>query len=431
MKKKIVIVIFMFIMFFVSYLAFDFFQEDTIVLEIGIYSGNEWGVPQIDVYKIYDEAIQLFELKYDNVEVIYRSGTLMEDYSEWLAQKVLKGNEPDVFIVLQEDFNTFSEIGMLEPLSQYIKEEPEFDKNDYYEKALEVGKYNNEQFAIPFEIVPTFMIVNRSLLVKNRLSIPEDQWTLNSFMTISKQLTKDVDNDNIIDQFGSVGYEWDHVYYAENGDFSYGNRAVEIYDENKLKNAIDYTKSLYQLNKGYIVSNKEFSEGLVGFKPFSLAEFRAYKPYPYKVKKYSNFNWGAIPFPVKEDNQSQAKLYTVQLGMSSRTKEKDLSWEFIRFMSSNEIVQQMVWDYTYALPTKISVVNTIYDQHNKSDDILDPEFLKLIIEQSVVEPTFKKYNQIREAMDIRIKVNLLEEKSTQDTIRQVRKDVEDILFDID
>lgn len=433
MKKRrvIVVVIVVFIILIVSYLAFEFFQKETVVLEIGIYSGNEWGVPQIDVYKIYDEAIELFERKYDNVKVVYRSGTLMEDYSEWLAQKVLTGNEPDVFIVLQEDFNTFSEIGMLEPLTKYIEEEPGFSKNDYYEKALEAGNYNDDQFAMPFEIVPTFMIVNQSLLAKNKLSIPKDQWTLDSFMDISEQLTKDVNNDNIIDQFGSVGFEWDHVYYAENGGFSQGNRAVEIYEEKKLKNAIDFTKSLYQLNKGHIVSNKEFSEGLVGFKPFSLAEFRAYKPYPYKVKKYSNFNWGAIPFPVKEDNQSQAKLYTVQLGMSSRTKEKDLSWEFIRFMTSNENVQQMVWDYTYALPTKISVVNTIYDNHNKSDDILDPEFLKLIIEQSVVEPTFKNYNQIREAMDIRIKVNLLEENSTQETIRQVRKDVDDILFDVE
>lgn len=416
---------------FISYLAYDYINEDTIVLEIGLYSGNEWEVPQIDVYKIYDEAIHLFEQEHENVKVVYRSGTLMEDYSEWLAQKVLKGNEPDVFIVLQEDFSTFSEIGMLEPLTRFMKEDPRFRKEEFYEKALKSGNYNDKQFAMPFEIVPTFMIANQSLLAENNLSIPKDQWTLESFMEISEQLTKDLDQDNLIDQFGSVGFEWDHVYYAEKGGFLYGNRAVEIYDEEKLKKAIDFTKSLYQLNKGHIVSNKEFSEGIVGFKPFSLAEFRAYKLYPYKIKKYSDFNWGAIPFPVKENNQSKAKLYTVQLGMSSRTKEKNLSWEFIQFMTSNEKVQQMVWDYTYALPSKISVVKAIYDNRNQSDDILDPDFLELIIQQSFVEPTFKKYNQIRDAMDIRIKVNLLEENSTQDTIRQVRKVVEDILFEVE
>ncbi len=430
MKKKAILLISLLLITIGSYVVYDFFKEETIVLEVGLYSGNEWGVPQIDVYKLYDEAIALFEKEHQNVKVTYRSGTLMEDYSEWLAQKVLQGSEPDVFIVLQEDFNTFSEIGMLESLTPFMKKDLEFSRNDFYEKALKSGNYNDEQFAMPFEIVPTFMIANQSLLAENDLSIPKNSWTLESFMKISERLTKDVNKDNIIDQFGSVGFEWDHVYYAEKGGFSYGSRAVDIYDEKKLKKAIDFTKSLYQLNQGHIVSNKEFSEGRVGFKPFSLAEFRAYKPYPYKIKKYSNFNWGAIPFPVKEYNESQAKLYTVQLGMSSRTKEKKLSWEFIKFMTSNEAVQQMVWDYTYALPSKVSVVNGIYDNREKSDDILDPDFLKLIIEQSVVEPTFKKYNQIRDAMDIRIKVNLLEENSTDDTIRQVRKVVEDILFEV-
>ena len=430
MKKRTTIIVSVLMLIIGSYLTYEYLKDETTVLEIGIYSGNEWGVPQIDVYKIYDEAIALFEKEHENVKVVYRSGTLMEDYSEWLAQKILKGNEPDVFIVLQEDFNTFAEIGMLEPLNDFMKNDNEFYAEDFYEKALKSGTYNDEQFAMPFQIVPTFMIANQSLLTGNNLILPKNSWSLESFMAISKKITKDINNDNMIDQFGSVGYEWDHVYYAEKGDFAQGERAVDVYDEVKLKTAIDFTKALYQLNEGHIVSNKEFSEGLVAFKPFSLAEFRAYKPYPYKIKKYSNFDWSAIPFPVNTDNESQSKLYTVQLGMSSRSKEKKLAWEFINFMASNDQVQQMVWDYTYALPAKRSVVSGIYENQVESDDILDPDFLELIIEQSVVEPTFKKYNRIRDAMDIRIKVNLLEGSSTEDTIRQVRKVVEDILFDV-
>lgn len=431
MKKIIIVTSICLLLSVLIYSTIQYSRDEKITIEIGLYSGNEWGVPQIDVYKIYEEAIKQFEKDNEHVKVVFRSGTLMDDYSEWLAQNVLKGSEPDVFIVLEEDFNTLSDIGMLEPLNPYIEEEAGFSLEDYYAKALEAGNYNGVQFAMPFEIVPTFMIVNKTLLNDTGISFPQNEWTLDKFMDISSRLTKDTDNDMIIDQYGSVGYEWDHAYYAANGDFGAGLKAIDIYDEVKLRSAIDFTKALYQMNQGYIVSNKEFSEGHVGFKPFSLAEFRAYKPYPYRVKKYSNFDWEAIPFPVFEDHQSQAKLYTVQIGMSSRSKEKELSWQFIKLLTSNEDIQQMVWDTTYALPTKISVVERVLSNHNNSDDILDPEFLKRIIEQSVVEPTFKDYNQIREAMNIRIKLNILEEASTQETIRAVRKDVEDILFDIE
>ena len=430
MKKIVLVISILSIILCIIYLFVQHSKKEEITIELGIYSGNKWGVPQIDVYKIYEEAIKQFEKENDHVKVVFRSGTLIEDYSEWLAQKVLKGDEPDVFIVLEEDFNTLSDIGMLEPLNQYMEKEPDFSLEDYYAKALEAGNYDGKQFAMPFEIVPTFMIVNKTLLNDNGIHLPKNAWTLDKFMEISQQLTKDTNNDMVNDQYGAVGYEWDYAYYATNGDFKEGSKAIEIYDEIKLKKAIDFTKSLYQINQGNRLGNKEFSEGNVGFKPFSLAEFRAYKPYPYRIKKYSNFDWEAISFPVFKDHKSQAKLYTVQIGMSSRSKEKQLSWQFIKLLTSDERIQQMVWDMTYALPTKISVVNQIYS-NNDSDEILDPEFLKRIIEQSVVEPTFKEYNQIREAMNMRINLNILEEKSTQETIRAVRKDVDDILFDIE
>lgn len=399
-----------------------------IVIEIGIYSGNEWGVPQIDVYKIYDEAIELFEEQYPGVKVIYRSGTLMEDYSEWLAQKMLLGDEPDVFIVLKEDFNTLAEVGMLESLTPFINESDDFELDDYYTKALEASSYDGEQFGMPFQIVPTFLAVNKTLLSENDLHIPSDDWTMEEHLEMCRALTMDTDNDNVMDQFGTVGYEWDVAYYALNGNFEDSDKAVHMYDEAILKEALDYTKAINNLNLGRVVSSYDFSQGNVGFKSFSLAEFRAYKPYPYKIKKYSNFDWGAISFPRSEGNISKAKLYTVQWGMSSRAKEKSMAWEFIRFMTNDHQVQQMVWDYTYALPTNVNVVNDIYANTDVSDSVLDPQFLKLVIEQSVVEPTFKNYNQIREVMDIRIKVNILEGRSTLEILRNIREDVDETIF---
>jgi len=403
--------------------------KQEIVLEIGLYSGNDWGVPQIDVYKIYDEAIKLFEEKNPGVKVVYRSGTLMEDYSEWLAQKILMGQEPDVFIVLQEDFNTLAEIGMLESFDPLIQQSGNGQLTGFYEKALEAGRYNGQQFGMPFQVVPTFLAVNKSLIEDNGLEIPSDQWTMDDFLTMCTYLTKDIDHDNIIDQFGTVAYDWDNAYYALNGSFVDSEKAVDMYDETILKEALDYTKSINRLSQGYYVSSNDFSQGNVGFKSFSLAEFRAFKPYPYKVKKYSDFDWGVIPFPSSSNSISKAKMYTLQWGMSSRSDNKDLAWKFVQFMTSDPEVQRMVWDYTYALPANVNVVNDIYADLDISDTVLDPEFLSLVIEESVVEPTFKNYNQIREAMDIRIKVNILEDRSTQDIIRDIRKDVDEIIFE--
>ena len=252
-------------------------------------------------------------------------------------------------------------------------------------------------------------------------------WTLDLFLEMCETLTKDTNQDGINDQFGSAGYSWDNTYYANNGTFKDGEKAVDVYDEEKLKKAIEFSKELYSLNNGQSVPPYGFDQGQVGFKTFSLAEFRAYKPYPYKVKKYSDFVWGPISFPGVNYDTSIGKLYTVQWGMSSRTNNKDLAWEFIEFMSNDDQVQRMVWDYTYALPTKIEVTNQACSNDLALSGVLNPEFLELVIEQSVIEPTFKKYQKLIDAMDIRIKVNIMEGKSIQEIIRRVREEADSIL----
>lgn len=400
-------------------------NNQEVVLEFGLYSGNEWGVPQNDVYKIYDEAIEAFEAKHKNVRVVYRSGTLMGDYSEWLAQKILSGKEPDVFLVMKEDFNTLASIGMLENLNDYLKADS-FGAADYYSKALDSGKYDHIQYALPMEIVPTFMIVNKTLLDANEIEMPQADWSVEDFFRICEAMTKDTDGDGLIDQFGVYGYDWDHHYYGAGATFVNGSRAADIYDEQQLTQAIDFTKSLYQLNKGQVVDPHDYDAGTVAFKIFSLDEFRAYKPYPYRIKKYFNFEWETLPFP-RVGSESHSKLYTLQMGMSSRSKHKDLAWEFINYMTNSDEVQEKVWTHTYTLPTKRAVVENIYAKNHADEDILNADFLQGIIEQSVTEPAFKSYTKIKESMDLRISVSVLGDKSTRDTIRALRQDVDEIL----
>ena len=50
----------------------------------------------------------------------YTSGILKSDYSEWLAEKMLQGDVPDLFFVPGDDLLTFAGIGALRPLNNLI-----------------------------------------------------------------------------------------------------------------------------------------------------------------------------------------------------------------------------------------------------------------------------------------------------------------------
>ena len=118
------------------------YRNNTVVLELALYSGNSWGVPQNFAYAIYDKAVEMFEEQYADkgYRVVLRTGTMYKDYSEWFAQLVLKGKEPDIFLIIEEDFTTYAAIGLLEPLDRYI-EKSDLSPDVFFSNALEAGQY--------------------------------------------------------------------------------------------------------------------------------------------------------------------------------------------------------------------------------------------------------------------------------------------------
>ena len=100
----------------VSLTATMYSRARPVELQLGFMAGSYWDAPNGDCYAVIDAAVERFEREHPNVHVTYTSGILKRDYSEWLIDQYLLGSEPDVFLVLPEDFGTLCELGALEPL---------------------------------------------------------------------------------------------------------------------------------------------------------------------------------------------------------------------------------------------------------------------------------------------------------------------------
>jgi len=430
MKKKVKrgYIVILIVLTIVGLYVFDTYNKNEVVeIKFGIYSGNKWKIPHIDTYKIYDEAIALFEKQYPHIKikVTYRSGTLMDDYSEWLAQKIVKGEEPDVFVILEEDFNTYSSIGLLEDLRNFIKEDDTFDQTVFYKKALDSGKYREKQYGLPMGIAPTFMIVNQTLLEKENIEIDKENWTWKAFYTICKAITKDTDANGEIDQFGVYGYEWDDAFYT-NDDALFSDDGLKItLQDKKLYETIEFMKSMHVLNKGAVVKENYFDKGKVAFKTFSLPEYRAYTSDVYRLLRYKNFEWRSIPFPKGVNGESASKLDAMQLGMSSRSKNKGVAWEFMKFLTYDTSIQKKVWQDTYMLPANREVVDTIYSSilNREEKNVLQPEFLNDIIENSYIDPRFKKYQELKDILDQNIFLTIAKDKDISAGITDLKRTI--------
>ena len=161
--------------------GFIYHRSQKIVLTIGIFAGSNWDVPSFDYYKMIDSAIARFEAKHKNVEVKYKSGILKDDYSLWLSNQLLIGDEPDLYMILNEDFNSLAALGALENLDNIIGNDHDFKVDKFYQSALIAGQYQESQYALPYEVNPTLMFVNKTLLEAEGISLPKEDWTLDDF----------------------------------------------------------------------------------------------------------------------------------------------------------------------------------------------------------------------------------------------------------
>lgn len=323
------------------------------ILRIEVYAGSSWDVPNSRENRVLDNIIRQFEKSYPNVKVVYESGIPKKDYDNWLAEKILKGEQADVFMVPENDFSMLASSGAFKSLDSLISKE---EAAAYYPVAYQAGQYQGHSYALPIESNPIMMCVNKDLLEKEGISIPDSNWTLEDLYAICQKVTKDTDGDGLIDQYGITDYTWKQALVAYNGHLKNQN-GVNI-DSVEMHQALSFISKLDSLNQRYKVTSNDFDEGKVAFYPMSLAQYRTYKPYPYHVAKYSRFSWTCIPMPAAKAGIPAAQVKTSLFAMSSKTKQDKLAWEFMKLLCQNQKNQQELFAKSQGTSVLTSVVKS-------------------------------------------------------------------------
>ena len=326
------------------------------VLTVGIFAGSNWGVPHAEPYAIIDRAREKFEAEHPGVRVVYVSGIQREDYAEWLAGQFLRGEEPDVFLLSAEDFALYAEKGALYDLTPLMEGDAAFSAELYEHTAFQNGQYNGRSYALPMENMITLMFVNKTLLAREHLAMPSLAWTWADFLTLSRQITKDTDGDGVPDQFGAYDYTWQQAATANGVRLFRADGQSSYFADPRMEEALRFVKELEETHAGYVVTARDFDMGRVAFRPFTFAEYRTYKPYPWRVKKYSSFEWDCIPLPAGPSGGNISTMDSLLVGMSVRSQRREEAWALMKILSTDPEIQAMVLEKSHALPARRDVL---------------------------------------------------------------------------
>ena len=336
---------------------------------------------------------------------------------------------PDVFMVLDSDFEKFTSLGVTKDLDELIERDGEFHKEDFFSTALNTGRYGGRQYALPYETVPTLMFVNKSLLAKENIPMPKEDWTWEDMYEICRKITKDTDKDGLLDQFGTYNYSWRDAFYTSGGKLYGDNQGQVTFTDSRVLDAVKYIKRLNDLNKGQSVTQEDFNEGGVAFMPLTFAEYRTYKTYPYRIKKYTRFQWDCITFPAGEDGENISKVDALLMGINSRTKHEKLAWEFLKQMTYTEEMQMDVYRYSQGVPALKAVAasmegaNIIQEDMDEGEQVISSTLLCDVIENGIIEPKFLQYQQVMSLADGEVSKILQENKNVDSSMKIFQRTV--------
>ena len=393
------------------------------VLRIGVYAGSSWDVPNSRENKVLDSLIKKFEKTHPHVKVIYESGIPKDDYADWLAEQVLKGEQPDLFMVPENDFSMLASTGALKSLDTLLTDD---ERKTFYPVAYEAGQYQGVSYALPVESNPIMMCVNKDLLEKEGISIPESGWTLEDFYEICKKVTKDTNGDGVVDQYGITDYTWQQALVAYGGHLT-DKSGINV-DSSEMHQALSFMSKLDMLSRHYKVTSNDFDEGRVAFYPMSLAQYRTYKPYPYHVSKYSSFSWTCIPMPTANNQVMGTQVKTSLFAMSSNTSQEKLAWEFMLLLSQDKESQQALFEKSQGTSVLPSVVKSqqsraILQADDFGLDSLTSERLDRMMNRSIIDISLEVDQHTMERMDYLIQ-KAMQNQEIDSSLPSIQKEIE-------
>ncbi|MEK8130562.1 sugar ABC transporter substrate-binding protein [Paenibacillus filicis] len=293
---------------------------------------------------VYQPAIDAFEKKYPHIKVKYVP--LVENDSNETLKKLdmmyASGEDFDVFSLNSTpNFSQRASNGMLEPLDSYISKEGVKYEDEYKAEQMKV---DGKRYSLPGKFGPWLVLLNKAELDKANLPVPSN-WTWDDFREYAKKLTS---GEGANKQYGAHFHSWkDYLllrkYSAASNQGIMNDQGTAVDADNPLmKQSLQLRYDMEYVDKSAtpyqdVITQKipyrdQYFQGKARMVPtgsWMIAEAGGTEKIP------ATFVSAFAPWPT---NNKGDEIYSFggadSLVISAKSKHKQESYEFIRFLST-------------------------------------------------------------------------------------------------
>ncbi len=258
----------------------------------------------------------------------------VEDYQTYLNTKIMSGKAEDIIFNSFLPVTKYSEMGVFEDLSKYISWTPEWTDDNYFMNVLTSAKEDGgEIYLLPY--IAKFDVQGFSgelLSEQPQLENNIKDQSFSARMSVANELYSNTAKNN--------------AYLIQLGELSYANYLIEdafsefIDDQNKTVNikSDKYIKLLEEVKglseENAFGSDVDFYNGEYYYA--AICDYDVQAAY-YELDNSALVSY-SMPMANKDGNISINANNCIALNSSS--KNKNLAWEFIKYILSDEVQSQ-------------------------------------------------------------------------------------------
>lgn len=301
----------------------------------------------------YKEVIARWNEIYPNVKIEVETAP----WDNWTAALQTAALSGQVDILL----HGASVTAVAEPLDSYLEKEPELKSAVSMlavRKNENVASYSDfVTYGMSVTVNPVVAVIDKSILEHYGVEMPDKSWTLEDMKTIAEKCTG---TDPVtgkktygISMIKSSQTEKNYIWAGRamnNPVFEYKDKIKDCtvnFNTDKTKEVLDYVAGFYQY------SNPDYVEGLDLGNAYKeendLAMIIVEEPFnSYNQIKVSGledrFMFLQLPAITggEYDGISASHMGDWNMAICNTSTQKDLAWEFIKFMVTDEVVQDWI-----------------------------------------------------------------------------------------
>lgn len=352
-----------------------------------------------DEKKAYSTAIKKFEEEEDvKVKII---STDADQYATKLQATISGGNMPDVFYVEQSNLMAYIDNGILLDITDEI-EKSDFDLSNVWEYGVNSYRYDGEKvgsgqlYGLPKDVGPFALGYNKTLFQASGIPLPDKDkpYTLEEFVNVSKELTKDSNGDGKLDQWATgfnVTWSLPAIVWSNGGDWINEDKTKVTIDTPEFAEALQYFADLQ--NKYKVTPSISDSQTLDTYQRWMNGEIAFFPVGPWDLSTYAklDFEYDLMPWPAGSTGISAAYVGSLGIGVSSKTKSPEKAVKLVEYLSTSKEGQQQLVDAQIQIPNLIDM-----SEEWASDTETMPsnkeEFLQIVQEYGRALPAATTYN---------------------------------------